>query len=114
MFRKKIIKKAHFSDRLLNNKLPYAIHDYIGEQLNIKKNEKISMMKHYLFVALILSVVIFSIILLCSCTALDPIGDKNVEYVFENVSYDSPNSNPHDNIGEMKGKFNFDKKLPIR
>lgn len=55
-------------------------------------------------------IVIFS---LSGCTAMDPIADKNVEYVFENVSYESPNSSPHDNIGEAEGRFNFDKKLPI-
>lgn len=106
---KKVRKKALFDDKLLNHKIPYAMHDYIGEKFHVKENEKPSMIKHYLFAFIILSVGIFSIILLCSCTAMDPIADKNVSYTFENVSYESPNSSPHDNIGEMEGKFNFKK-----
>jgi hypothetical protein len=110
---KKIRNQPLFNDKLLNDKIPYALHDYIGEKYIIKENEKLFMMKHYLFAFVILSVGVFSIILLCSCTAMDPIGDKDVSYTFENVSYESPNSSPHDNIGEMEGKFNFNKKLPI-
>lgn len=121
-------KKTLFSDKLLNHKLPYALHDYIGEQLQVKKNEKLSMnnflnnLRTVRFLSNLLtflsllgtfSLIAFSISLLFGCTAMDPIGDKNVAYTFENVSYESPNSSPHDNIGEMEGKFNFDKKLPV-
>lgn len=54
-----------------------------------------------------------TIFFLFGCTALDPIGDKNVEYVFENISYDSPNSSPNDSIGDSKSTFNFTGKSPI-
>jgi len=97
--------------RAFNDKLPYEVPDCIGEISPIKKNENEHMNK--LFLVIFILVLSICTLLIFGCTAMDPIADKNVSYTFENVSYESPNSSPHDNIGEAEGKFNFDKKLPI-
>ena len=106
MYKKKTRNKIPFND-----KLPYEVPDAIGEINPIKKNENEPMNKLYLVIfILVLSI---CTLLIFGCTAMDPIADKNVSYTFENVSYESPNSSPHDNIGEAEGRFNFGKKLPI-